>query len=90
MVVVLSFLLDATGGLADSALFWSGGIALILFYAITEVLKQITYKSVLKGDKSDFFGLIFGSGFILAQNLLVLICILLIGIRMLPNAYKKG
>lgn len=57
---------------ATSYIYIGGIIILLLFYLSSEALKQISFRSVIKTEKSEFAGLTFGSGFILAQNLLVI------------------
>lgn len=56
---------------ANSYIFTFGIVILLLFYGSSEALKQFSFRSVLKSERSDFAGLTFGCGFILAQNLLV-------------------
>lgn len=57
---------------ADIYIYVGGAIILLLFFFCSEALKMISYQTVLKGEKKEFAGLTFGSGFILAQNLLIL------------------
>ncbi len=58
---------------ANRYLYIGAMVALVLIYGVSEALKQITFRSVLKGERVAFAGLTFGSGFVLAQNLLVLL-----------------
>jgi hypothetical protein len=56
---------------ANGYIYAGGIIALVLFYATSEALKQISYKGIIKSERCEFAGLVFGCGFILAQNLLI-------------------
>lgn len=57
---------------ADAYIYVGGGIVLLLFYLVSEALKLISFDTVLRSEKQEFAGLTFGSGFILAQNLLII------------------
>ena len=57
----------------DRYIYIGGIIVLAVFYLASEFLKQGTFMSCSRHEKKNrFVGLTFGSGFILAQNLLVL------------------
>lgn len=56
---------------ANSYIFTFGIIVLLLFYGSSEALKQFSFRHVIKTEKTEFAGLTFGCGFILAQNLLI-------------------
>ncbi len=56
---------------ANTYIYLGGGIVLLLFWLLSEVLKSISFESAIKSETKDFAGLTFGAGFILAQNLLV-------------------
>ena len=57
----------------DRVVMIGGTIVLLAFYLITELLRYFSYKSVLKKEeKYRYGGLLFGAGFVLAQDLLVL------------------
>ncbi len=56
---------------ANSYIYTFGVIVLLLFYASSEALKQFSFRSVMKTEKSEYAGLTFGCGFILGQNLLI-------------------
>lgn len=60
---------------ADVYVLTGGVILLLLFYLGSEALKQASYRSVLKSERKSYGGLTFGSGFILAQNLLIFVLI---------------
>lgn len=50
-----------------------GCLILLVFYLFSELLRFFSYSTALKKEgKNRFVGFLFGSGFILAQNLLVL------------------
>ncbi len=56
---------------ANAYIFIGGGIVLALFYICTEALKHFSFRNAVKSEKNANAGLTFGSGFILAQNLLI-------------------
>ncbi len=56
---------------ANTYIYVGGGIVLLLFWLFSELLKGISFDTILKTEKTEFAGLTFSSGFILAQNLLV-------------------
>ncbi len=56
---------------ANSYILIGGVIVLILFYLSSEALKHFSFRSIVKNEKDANAGLTFGSGFILAQNLLI-------------------
>ncbi len=56
---------------ANTYIFIGGSIALLLFYLAAEVTKFFMYENIKKQDRNEMAGLCFGSGFILAQNLLI-------------------
>jgi len=57
----------------NTYLFVGGAVLLLVFYLVTEALKILSFKMALKSEKNHCAGVLFGSGFILAQNVLVLI-----------------
>ena len=56
---------------ANAYIIVGGCIVLVLFYLSTELMKYFSYRAATKSDKDANAGLTFGSGFILAQNLLI-------------------
>ncbi len=56
---------------ANAYIYVGGGIVLVLFWLLSELLKTISFDNAKKSERSEFAGLTFGSGFILGQNLLI-------------------
>ena len=56
---------------ANTYIYVGGGIVLLLFWLISELLKVISFDAIQKTEKTEQAGLTFGSGFILAQNFLI-------------------
>lgn len=56
---------------ANTYIYVGGGIILLLFWLISEFLKTVSFDAAKKAEKSEFAGLTFGSGFVLAQNSLI-------------------
>lgn len=57
----------------DRVVMLGGCIVLLVFYLATEALRYFSYKAALKKEEKDRFGgILFGSGFVFAQDLLVL------------------
>ncbi len=57
----------------NTYLYIGGAVILLVYYLVTEVLRVISYRMVLKSEANDYAGALFGSGFVFAQNFLVLI-----------------
>lgn len=57
----------------NTYLYAGGCVILLVFYLITEALRIIFYKVALKSESAEYGGALYGSGFVLAQNFLVLI-----------------
>ena len=57
---------------ADQYIYIGGILILLSFYAGSEVIRMLTFKSFVNTEKNEGVGLTYGSGFILAQNLLIL------------------
>lgn len=56
---------------ANTYIYTAGIVILLLFYIVSEALKQVSFRSVIKSEMNEYAGLTFGCGFILAQNLLI-------------------
>lgn len=56
---------------ANSYIYMGGAVVLLLFWLLSEVLKAISFDNAMKSEQKEEAGLAFGSGFILAQNLLI-------------------
>ncbi len=57
---------------ADQYIYIGGILVLLSFYAGSEIIRMLTFKSCVNTEKNEGVGLTYGSGFILAQNLLIL------------------
>ena len=69
--LLASISVTATEG--DRVVMIGGCLVLVFFYIVTEGLRYFSYKSALKKkEKIGFGGLLYGCGFVLAQDLLVL------------------
>ncbi len=70
---LLSTISISTQAAGDRAVMIGGCLVLLIFYLVSELLKFFSYKGALKKEEKRFCGgLLFGCGFILAQNLLVM------------------
>lgn len=75
LIIAQAYMPTITADQASNAniyIYVGGCIILALFYLITEGMKQFSFRYALKSDNPEFAGLTFGSGFILAQNLLII------------------
>ena len=74
---------------ANTYIYAIGGIVLVLFWLLSEVLKSISFETAIKSERKSFAGLTFGCGFILAQNCLIF-GLLFIGELDIEQAFAFG
>ncbi len=67
----------------NTYIYIGGCVVLAVFYLATEVLKLLSFKSIIKSETIEHAGITFGCGFILAQNLLI------IGLRFIADLERK-